>query len=51
MQNNSPQKQDGNQNIEEEEISIGSESDEENEVWATPKKKGRGQKSKNPKRN
>ena len=50
-QNNSPQKQDDNQNIEEGEISIGSESDEANEVWATPKKKGRGRKSKNAERN
>jgi hypothetical protein len=50
-QNNSPQKQDDSQNIEEGEISIGSESDEANEVWATPKKKGRGRKSKNVERN
>jgi hypothetical protein len=51
VQNNSPQKQDDNQNIEEGEISIGSESEEANEVWATQKKKGRGQKSKNAERN
>jgi hypothetical protein len=50
-QNNSPQKQDDSQNIEEGEISIGSESEEANEVWATPKKKGRGRKSKNAERN
>jgi hypothetical protein len=49
-QNNSPQKQEGSQNIEEGEISIGSDSDEANEVWATPKKTGRGRKSKKAER-
>jgi hypothetical protein len=43
-QNNSPEKQEGSQNIEEGEISIGRDSDEANEVWANPKKTGRGQK-------
>jgi hypothetical protein len=51
MQNNSPQKQVGSQNIEEGEISLSSDSEEANEDWATPKKKGRGQKSKIAERN
>jgi hypothetical protein len=45
-QNNSPQRQEGSQNIEEGEISIGSDSDEVNEVLVTPKKTGRGRKTK-----
>jgi hypothetical protein len=49
-QNNSPQKLESSQNTEEGEISIGSDSDEENEVWVTPKKTGRGRKTKKAER-
>jgi hypothetical protein len=49
-QNNSPQRKEGSQNIEEGEISIGSDSDEANEVWVTPKKMGRGRKTKKDER-
>jgi hypothetical protein len=49
-QNNSPQRLEGSQNIEEGEISIGSDSDEANEVWVTPKKTGRGRKTKKAER-
>jgi hypothetical protein len=50
VQTNSPQRPEGSQNIEEGEISIGSDSDEANEVWVTPKKTGRGRKTKKAER-
>ena len=50
VQNNSPHRLEFIQNIEDGEISIGSDSDEANEVWVTPKKTGRGRKTKKTER-
>jgi hypothetical protein len=50
-QSNPPQQQDGRQNAEAGEIQTESESEEANENWISPKKKGRGRKSKIDERN
>jgi hypothetical protein len=50
-QSNPPQQQDGLQNAEDGEIQVGSDSEEVNEIWISPKKKGRGRKSKIDERN
>jgi hypothetical protein len=50
-QSNPPQQQDDHQNAEDGEIQIGSDSEEVNEIWTSPKKKGRGRKSKIDERN
>jgi hypothetical protein len=49
-QDNSPQRLEGSQNIEEGKISIASDSEDASEAWATPKKTGRGRKTKKAER-
>jgi hypothetical protein len=49
-QNKSPQRMEGSQEIEEGEISTGSDSEGASEAWATPKKTGRGKKTKKAER-
>jgi hypothetical protein len=48
--NKSPQRMEGSQDIEEGEISTGSDSEGASEAWATPQKKGRGRKTKKAER-